>query len=192
MDGLTGLFGGQGLGAVEEKGRVVLRESGLENVKREVLRAIDMAKGDGRVMLVIDGVDALMAFTGAEAGDVRDLVGDLREVRMVSSSDGMLLWLQGGDMADWCGVARTRRGACCRSRFPVGTSEDHAVRDRACSAGHGVGASGPVCDQFERIGHWGGEGCQRGYEDFEGWGGRRGRGRRMAISCWWGRRCKGI
>ena len=85
MDGLTGLLSGQTSGAVEEKSRVVLMDTQLEDVGREVLKAVKMLQEGGRVLLVIDGLDALMAITGAQVGDMRDLVAELREVRMILS-----------------------------------------------------------------------------------------------------------
>ena len=67
---------------------------GVEIVETEILRAVHAARGDGegregkegrerrenKVLLVLDGLDFLLAATGATAMEMGDLVGSLREV----------------------------------------------------------------------------------------------------------------
>ena len=62
---------------------------GIETVEREILRAVDAARGvegggvgngRGRVLLVLDGLDFLIAAMGVTAGEMADLVGEVREV----------------------------------------------------------------------------------------------------------------
>lgn len=58
---------------------------GLAQVETEILKAITTAKettkaeGEGSVLLVLDGLDFLLAATGCPALEILDLVGELRE-----------------------------------------------------------------------------------------------------------------
>ena len=65
----------------------------LEAVEKEILKAVDAAKGgksgdggggggagEGRVLLVLDGLDFLLAATGGTALRMGDVVGEIREV----------------------------------------------------------------------------------------------------------------
>lgn len=92
VDGLGELFlpgaeegkgEGRGVDRAEEMGRTVLRDSSLGGVETGILRAIERVKGregKARVLLVLDGLDLLLAATEAGAEAVADLVGELREV----------------------------------------------------------------------------------------------------------------
>lgn len=65
----------------EEQGRVLLTEAGLEHVERVVWDVFRGLGGEGgRVLLVLDGLDCLLATTGATAMELWDLVGGWREV----------------------------------------------------------------------------------------------------------------
>ena len=99
MDGLSGLYSlvaGDGENSVREKelGRTVLRNSKLGEVEKEILRAMETLKRQGetqaRVLLVLDGLDLLLAATEAEALAVGDLVAELREVSRLYSSKYLL------------------------------------------------------------------------------------------------------
>lgn len=85
MDGLNGLFApveGSGLG--EGEGGTVLRDANLGAVDVGILNAVESVKGGegrARVLLVLDGLDFLLAATEAGAGAVGDLVAEVREVR---------------------------------------------------------------------------------------------------------------
>ena len=88
MDGLSGLFTpGEGVARVEDEGKTALKDSRLEEVEKGILSAVERLKGKGerdgkaRVLLVLDGLDLLLATMEAEALAVGDLVGELREVR---------------------------------------------------------------------------------------------------------------
>ena len=58
---------------------------GIADVEREVVRAVMSAKegaemGNGEVLLVLDGLDFVLAATGCAALDVMEMVGEVREV----------------------------------------------------------------------------------------------------------------
>ena len=82
MDGVSALFAaGDG---VQEEGGVLLRDAELGAVERGVLSAVEGVKGGeegARVLLVLDGLDMLLAATEGGALGVGGLVADLREVR---------------------------------------------------------------------------------------------------------------
>ena len=69
---VDGLSSGLGLGP----------GGGIEVVEKEILKAVDAAKGDGkgRVVLVLDGLDFLVAAMGVTPREMGDLVGSVREV----------------------------------------------------------------------------------------------------------------
>lgn len=85
MDGLSGLFvSGEGVEGRGGGGGVVLRDAGLGAVERGIRSAVEGVKGGvarARVLLVLDGLDLLLAATAAGAVEVGDLVAELREVR---------------------------------------------------------------------------------------------------------------
>lgn len=66
VDGLGGKFSG-----------------GARKVEKEILAAVGRQRegGDARVLVVLDGVDFLLAGEGVEAGELMDMVGEIREVR---------------------------------------------------------------------------------------------------------------
>lgn len=69
---VDGLSSGLGIG---------LGPSGLAVVEAKILEAVAGAKSAGRgVVLVLDGLDFLMAATGCGVLGVTDMVGELREV----------------------------------------------------------------------------------------------------------------
>lgn len=58
----------------------------MRDVENEVLRAVD-AQMDGRekrALVILDGLDFLLAALGADAGEALDMVGEIREVSLVS------------------------------------------------------------------------------------------------------------
>lgn len=65
VDGLGGKFG-----------------NGLKDVENEVLDALERQKegGEGRVLVVLDGLDFLVAGMGAEVEEVMDMVQEIRDV----------------------------------------------------------------------------------------------------------------
>ena len=66
MDGLGGKFS---------------RET--KNVEKEILEAVERQKDgrDARVMVLLDGLDFLLAGDRVEAGELVDMVGEIRDVR---------------------------------------------------------------------------------------------------------------
>lgn len=62
-----------------------LGDKGIEQVEEKVSAAILKSKEDGsRVMVVLDGIDFLLAATDSSVGDLLDCVGELREVLLSS------------------------------------------------------------------------------------------------------------
>lgn len=87
MDGLSGLFlPGTGPG---EDGEVVLRNPEPARVYEEILGAVRSLQSvedglyRGKVLLIVDALDLLLASAGANASSVGlgDMLMDLREVR---------------------------------------------------------------------------------------------------------------
>ena len=87
MDGLSDLFSGEGVGKIENDGKVVLKDKTLQVVEKSVLGAVGSLQGqpkekeERKTLLLIDGLDFLMAATGTQAGDVVDMVLEWRSVR---------------------------------------------------------------------------------------------------------------
>lgn len=76
MHFVEGLSSGLGLGAGE-----------IDDVEREIMKATrsnENLNERSKVLLVLDGLDFLLAATGWEVLSVLDMVGALREVRIVS------------------------------------------------------------------------------------------------------------
>ena len=75
---VDGLSSGLGLGNGGATG------GGIEVVEKEILKAVDAAKGGmkgkGRVVLVLDGLDFLVAAMGVTAREMGEVVGSVREV----------------------------------------------------------------------------------------------------------------
>lgn len=65
VDGLGGKFG-----------------NGLKHIENEILHALERQKegGEGRVLVVLDGLDFLVAGMGAEVEEVMDMVQEIRDV----------------------------------------------------------------------------------------------------------------
>ncbi|MCJ1448807.1 MAG: hypothetical protein MMC23_009326 [Stictis urceolatum] len=101
VDGLSGLFCPAGFAASElgaaSEGRAVLRDSHLESVYQAVRESIDKVKGqrpECRVLLLLDGLDLLLAATGADVESLLDVVSSLREsvhTTVVATSAGEAL-----------------------------------------------------------------------------------------------------
>lgn len=74
---VDGLSGGLGLGA-----------GGIADVEKAIASAIGSYKENpngavGNVMLVLDGLDFLLAATGCEVLEILDMIAELREVRFL-------------------------------------------------------------------------------------------------------------
>lgn len=87
MDGLSGLFlPGQGS---EKDGEVVLRSAEPARVYEDILGAVQSLQSgedgrrSGKVVLIVDALDLLLATAGANTSSVElgDMLMDLREVR---------------------------------------------------------------------------------------------------------------
>lgn len=84
--------GGRKLGINSEKLQVIdalsnrlgLGAGGLVETEKEIMNAVGSVKeamdGEGRAMLVLDGLDFLIAATACPVLDIIDMVGELREV----------------------------------------------------------------------------------------------------------------
>ena len=69
----------------------------MDDVEKAILEAIGSkggTDGGGKVVLVLDGLDFLLAATGCEVLRVLDMVGELREVGMFPLSTPLCLELQ--------------------------------------------------------------------------------------------------
>ena len=92
MDGMSGLFGQQdkprkGNEVIATGSRVVLKNAGTGPIEEDILKAIekinDEPKGRSRVLLMVDGLDLLLAATEASAIAVGDMLLNLREASPV-------------------------------------------------------------------------------------------------------------
>lgn len=80
MDFVDGLGGGLGLST-----------GGIADVEKSIMKVIESKKilNDGcNIVLVLDGLDFLLAATGCEVLRLLDVVGELREVRLLSPTTG--------------------------------------------------------------------------------------------------------
>jgi elongator complex protein 6 len=88
IDGLSGLFlPSQGKAATTKEARV-LNSPRLSSVSEEIKGAIQTLKnseGGGRVFLIIDQLDLLLAAGGADIGpvDLQNMLVELQEVRLL-------------------------------------------------------------------------------------------------------------
>lgn len=88
VDGLSGLCTPAGKGADAKTGvegaPVVLRGVGVKDVKEGIVEGLRKLGADRKTVLVIDGLDFLLAAQGGEEGlvVVEDMVMELREVRL--------------------------------------------------------------------------------------------------------------
>ena len=63
-----------------------LNDGGIEQVEKEIMDATTKFKGDGfKVIVILDGIDLLLAATETTVGEMLDCVGELREVPFTSS-----------------------------------------------------------------------------------------------------------
>ena len=77
MNLVDGLSSGLGLG-----------NGGIVDVEQAIMNAIgskETRNDGGKIILVLDGVDFLIAATGCEVLEVLDMIGELREVRISSN-----------------------------------------------------------------------------------------------------------
>ena len=67
-------------------GKLGLAGGGISAVEKEILAAVGNQEGQsGRVLLVLDGLDFLLAATSVGAMEVLDMVSELREVILAST-----------------------------------------------------------------------------------------------------------
>lgn len=83
VDGLSNLSGVTGT-SKKETGRTMLKDMNLRSVEQIILAAVESTKeaeaGSGNVVLILDGLDFLLAATNTDAGALLDTVAELREV----------------------------------------------------------------------------------------------------------------
>ena len=88
IDGLTGLFGdyikGEGGLHTGKKGAERLGDAGLESIEKVVGRYIGTVdlQSENRTLLMLDGLDILLAATETDAQALTDVVNEWREVSM--------------------------------------------------------------------------------------------------------------
>lgn len=58
-------------------------KGGAREIEKEIIEAVGRQKAgrDAKVLVVLDGVDYILAGEGLEAEEVMDMVGEIREVR---------------------------------------------------------------------------------------------------------------
>lgn len=73
-----------------------LKDGGIEQVEGKVLDATTELKNDGsKVIVILDGIDLLLAATETSVGEILDCVGELREVPLIASLSRCCLPLTG-------------------------------------------------------------------------------------------------
>ena len=144
-------------GAKSDGNHAILRDARLEVTETEILKAIRSlrsGKDRGRVLLVVDGLDFLLAATNASAAAIDDMIGELREVGRHKSSlcTGCVVYT-----TDHNGIARLRNYRYGLRRFPIHPISYHAARNCPRRLYHFNGAPGEAGDGAENAGHWHGE-----------------------------------
>ena len=156
---VDGLSSGLGLGA-----------GGMDDVETAILEAIGSKEdtdGGGNVVLVLDGLDFLLAATGCEVLGVLDMVGELREVGFLSLSLSLSLCLelqapmrfaQLGAFAHK--TARLQHDHCHSGRSAPFAIAHYASRNIPHVLRNELGAPGEVGHERKRARYGCGEGCQ--------------------------------
>lgn len=82
VDGLRSLFSAPRDGeAVYEKGIEVLQKASLEIIEGAIMKILATRSAEkSKIMLVLDGLDLLLAATAISAQEVLDMVSELQEV----------------------------------------------------------------------------------------------------------------
>ena len=94
VDGLSGLFHpdlvtqkSAGRATEGRSRRTILRDASLDFVEKSIIAAINGLKGENpnssQIVLVLDGLDLLLASTALDAEAMMDTLSELREVRFV-------------------------------------------------------------------------------------------------------------
>ena len=144
---VDGLSSGLGLGA-----------GGIAEMEKAIMNAINSKEtmdGEGQVLLMLDGLDFLLAATDFEVLGVLDMIGELREVRFLSAYRLHAL-------------AQRRRRHTARllhdhrySRRPAPPSiGHHAPRNIPPGFRDGLGAPGEIDHERKGTRYRAGHGCQ--------------------------------
>ena len=86
MDGLSEVFGmgaaSNGDSTPQIPGRVCLRNSSIDHIESSVMRCLDTPPSDGigKTLLLVDGLDLLLAATSTTSLEISDMMMEWREV----------------------------------------------------------------------------------------------------------------
>ena len=69
-----------------------LKNEGIQDIEAQIVASVSKLKNDGsRVMVILDGLDFLLAATDTSVGEILDCIGELREVLTLKPSCEHLL-----------------------------------------------------------------------------------------------------
>lgn len=153
MDGLGGLFlPRQPSAAARRGGEKVLSSPTLESVTKEIQGGIDALQGTGKVLLVIDQLDLLLAAGGEQFGavNVEDMLMGLREVCWSTTREMDLMLMSNSECA--C----DDHDAFCRPA--PGVKSPNPFRVKSCGSSAKYGSSSGFHHELEAAGFWDREG----------------------------------
>lgn len=185
VDGLSDLFGEDGSDRRPDRERVqglvhetVLKDPKLAAVEKSLLAAIEAIAGgkagSGRTMLVLDGIDFLLAATDVDAQSLTEMLAELCMVRYQLPI--LILCTLNHPLPRM--LTATRIQACrfhrhyCLGRLSTYSVPQHSTRDQPCHLRDRLSPSSDVCYGTTAPGYRHGEGCQWSPEDYEGAGRR--------------------
>lgn len=131
---------------------------GLADVKKAIMKAIGSKKtptGGGNVILILDGLDFLLAATGWEVLGMLDMIGELREVRLFS-----IYRLHALAQRRCREIARLLHYYCHSCRHAPFSIAHYPSRNISRSFRDELSASGEIDLEREGTRYRRGEGCQ--------------------------------
>ena len=144
---VDGLSSGLGLGA-----------GGIAEMEKAIMNAIkskEIMDGEGQVLLMLDGLDFLLAATDFEVLGVLDMIGELREVRFLSAYR-----LHARAQRRRRQTARLLHDHCYSCRPAPPSTGHHASRNIPQGFRDELGAPGEIDHERQGTGYRGGQGCQ--------------------------------
>lgn len=135
-----------------------LRSGGIADVERAIMKAIgskETRNDGGNVILVLDGLDFLLAAAGCEVLEVLDMIGELREVRILSNY-GLHVLAQRRCRK----TARLRHDHCHSGRLAPFAIAHYASRNIPHSFRNESSTPGEIDHERKGTRYRRGEGCQ--------------------------------